>query len=85
VNIRKRQSKLLQVAQKVFVIISKNLALLLCTVTFGVKFDMQAAQFFEHNIFRAIKIYKDIEKKMCICYYLCSGNAVFCGRLKAVC
>jgi len=30
-----------------------------------------------YNIFRAIKIYKDIEKKLCICYYLSSGIVAF--------
>lgn len=40
-------------------------------------FTIQIAQTFEYNIFRAIKMYKDIEKKLCICYYLSSGIVAF--------
>ena len=40
-------------------------------------FTIQIAQTLEYNIFRAIKIYKDIEKKLCICYYLSSGIVAF--------
>lgn len=42
-----------------------------------VDFNMQIAQLFDHNIFRAIKMYKDIEKKLCICYYLSSDIVAF--------
>lgn len=40
-------------------------------------FAIQVAQTFVYNIFRAIKISKDIEKKLCICYYLSSGIVAF--------
>ena len=48
---------------------------------FLTKFAIQIAQLFEYNIFRAIKISKDIEKKLCICYYLCSDIVALCGHI----
>ena len=44
-------------------------------------FTMQIVQLFENNILRAIKISKDIEKKLCICYHLSSDNVANCGHI----
>ena len=45
------------------------------------KNGIQNAHNFKRDIFIAIKIYKDIEKKLCICYHLYSDIVAFYGHI----
>ena len=45
------------------------------------KFDIQYAHKFKRYIFILIKIHKDIEKKLCICYHLYSDIVAFYGHI----
>ena len=61
----------------VFVIYVKTFDVLFVQIAIFTDFAIQIAQTFGYNIFRAIKMYKDIEKKLCICYYLSGGIVAF--------
>lgn len=53
-------------------------------IHFLAKISIHFAQISENNILSVIKIYKDIEKKVFICYHLCSDIVASVGILEMI-